>query len=216
MRLTPFQAVPGDAGTCLILSHHASRPVPSAPFRCANGHASLANLADAPAPCPAPRARIRAEHRRCYSTPPVLLMPRHGNQKQSSERAEVEMFPGCFQKALITKITSSVPKTGQSRRLKSQHQRLQHRSPRARSSRSSRACITGRAPGPPTESVRVLSRVCSKLCTLLLGVWCTCAAFAQIVRHPLVNVVDIAGRSVASTSCGARRPCIPVDPGDLP
>ena len=30
-------------------------------------------------------------------------------------------------------------------------------------------------------------------CTLVLGVWCTCAAFAQIVRHPLVNVVDIAG-----------------------
>ena len=53
-----------------------------------------------------------------------------------------------------------------------------------------------------------------ELCTLVLGVWCTCAAFAQIVRRPLVNVVDIAGRSF--TSCGARRPCIPVDPGDLP
>ena len=27
----------------------------------------------------------------------------------------------------------------------------------------------------------------------VLGVWCTCAGFSQIVRHPLVNVVDIAG-----------------------
>ena len=27
----------------------------------------------------------------------------------------------------------------------------------------------------------------------VLAVWCTCAAFSQIVRHPLVNVVDIAG-----------------------
>ena len=27
----------------------------------------------------------------------------------------------------------------------------------------------------------------------VLGVWCTCAGFSQIVRHPLANVVDIAG-----------------------
>jgi len=27
----------------------------------------------------------------------------------------------------------------------------------------------------------------------VLVVWCTCAAFSQIVWHPLVNVVDIAG-----------------------
>jgi len=32
-----------------------------------------------------------------------------------------------------------------------------------------------------------------ELCAFVLVVWCTCAAFAQIVRHPLVNVVDIAG-----------------------
>eukprot|EP00802_Teleaulax_amphioxeia_P024268 Tamp_24947.p4 GENE.Tamp_24947~~Tamp_24947.p4 ORF type:complete len:110 (+),score=11.79 Tamp_24947:408-737(+) len=104
-----------------------------------------------------------------------------------------------------------------------------------------------------------------ELCAFVLGVWCTCAAFSQIVRHPLVNVFDIAWvrrpvlcsgavhvcvvalaspmlalrapavpalavracavclRAVcgvlvqrSSTSCGARRPCIPVDPGDLP
>ena len=137
--------------------------------------------------------------------------------------------------------------------------------------------------------LRVPMRCVLELCTLVLGVWCTCAAFAQIVRHPLVNVVDIAGvhrpvlsaglvhacfvracashacvactccvcvcskfalcalalpmlalrvlavcalpvracavrfRAVcgvlvqrSSTSCGARRLCIPVDPGDLP
>eukprot|EP00802_Teleaulax_amphioxeia_P028735 Tamp_30525.p2 GENE.Tamp_30525~~Tamp_30525.p2 ORF type:complete len:169 (-),score=5.21 Tamp_30525:93-599(-) len=113
--------------------------------------------------------------------------------------------------------------------------------------------------------LRVPMRCVLELCTLVLGVWCTCAAFAQIVRRPLVNVVDIAGvhRAVlcagavhacvvvlvspmlalrapavpalavracavrfgavcgvrvqrSYTSCGARRPCIPVDPGDLP
>ena len=41
--------------------------------------------------------------------------------------------------------------------------------------------------------LRVPMRCVLELCTLVLGVWCTCAAFAQIVRHPLVNVVDIAG-----------------------
>ena len=128
-----------------------------------------------------------------------------------------------------------------------------------------------------------------ELCILVLGVWCTCAAFAQIVRHPLGIIVDISGvhrpvlcagavhtyvvvpvspcsrcvyllcmrllcmlavcalalpmlalrapavpalavracavrfRAVCGvlvqrsyTWCGDRRPCIPVDPGDLP
>jgi len=41
--------------------------------------------------------------------------------------------------------------------------------------------------------MRVPLRCVLELCTLVLGVWGTCAAFAQIVRHPLVNVVDIAG-----------------------
>ena len=41
--------------------------------------------------------------------------------------------------------------------------------------------------------LRVPMRCVLELCILVLGVWCTCAAFAQIVRHPLVNVVDIAG-----------------------
>ena len=41
--------------------------------------------------------------------------------------------------------------------------------------------------------LRVPMRYVRELCTLVVGVWCTCAAFDQIVRHPLVNVVDIAG-----------------------
>ena len=47
-------------------------------------------------------------------------------------------------------------------------------------------------------------------CTLVLGVWCTCAAFAQIVRHPLVNVVDIAGVHRPVLCAGAVHACVVV------
>jgi hypothetical protein len=61
--------------------------------------------------------------------------------------------------------------------------------------------------------LRVPMRCVLELCALVLGVWCTCAAFAQIVRRPLVNVVDIAGvhRAVlcAGAACLRCRTCVP-------
>ena len=80
-------------------------------------------------------------------------------------------------------------------------------------------CTPDRCDGGPQHRARIACACCafpccaySVLCVPLLcipvlrafvlGVWCTCAAFSQIVRHPLVNVVDIAERS--TTSCGAR------------
>ena len=47
-----------------------------------------------------------------------------------------------------------------------------------------------------------------ELCAFVLGVWCTCAAFAQIVRHPLVNVVDIAGVRRPVLCAGAVHACV--------
>ena len=41
--------------------------------------------------------------------------------------------------------------------------------------------------------LRVPMRCVLELCILVLGVWCTCAAFAQIVRHSLVIIADISG-----------------------
>ena len=49
-----------------------------------------------------------------------------------------------------------------------------------------------------------------ELCTLVLGGWCTCATFAQIVRHPLVNVVDIAGVHRPVLCAGAVHACVVV------
>jgi len=42
----------------------------------------------------------------------------------------------------------------------------------------------------------------------VLGVWCTRAAFSQIVRHPLVNVVDIAGVRRPMLCAGAVHACV--------
>ena len=58
--------------------------------------------------------------------------------------------------------------------------------------------------------LRVPMRCVLELCTLVLGVWCTCAAFAQIVRRPLVNVVDIAGVHRAVLCAGAVHACVVV------
>ena len=58
--------------------------------------------------------------------------------------------------------------------------------------------------------LRVPMRCVLELCTLVLGVWCTCAAFAQIVRHPLVNVVDIAGVHRPVLCAGAVHACVVV------
>jgi len=58
--------------------------------------------------------------------------------------------------------------------------------------------------------MRVPMRCVLELCALVLGVWCTCAAFAQIVRRPLVNVVDIAGRALCwRCACLRCRTCVP-------
>ena len=58
--------------------------------------------------------------------------------------------------------------------------------------------------------LRVPMRCVLELCTLVLGVWCTCAALAQIVRHPLVNVVDIAGVHRPVLCAGAVHACVVV------
>ena len=80
-------------------------------------------------------------------------------------------------------------------------------------------CTPDRCDGGPQQRARIACACCacpccaySVLCVPLLcipvlrafvlGVWCTCAAFSQIVRHPLVNVVDIAGvRFVGLGTC---------------
>ena len=58
--------------------------------------------------------------------------------------------------------------------------------------------------------LRVPMRCVLELCTLVLGVWCTCAALAQIVRRPLVNVVDITGVHRAVLCAGAVHACVVV------
>ena len=58
--------------------------------------------------------------------------------------------------------------------------------------------------------LRVPMRCVLELCTLVLGVWCTCAAFAQIVRHPLVIIVDIAGVHRPVLCAGAVHACVVV------
>ena len=56
--------------------------------------------------------------------------------------------------------------------------------------------------------LRVPMRCVLELCAFVLGVWCTCAAFSQIVRHPLVNVVDIAWVRRPVLCSGAAHVCV--------
>ena len=58
--------------------------------------------------------------------------------------------------------------------------------------------------------LRVPMRCVLELCILVLGVWCTCAAFAQIVRHPLGIIVDISGVHRPVLCAGAVHACVVV------